>query len=362
MPRTLLPSSLKNLRSYEVLVTQTTEDDLRRHFQSWSERFESVWSKYYHEVLACIEGLSENPYLGRSWRNKSPERLYEKGHEWLNETNIDIYWKIWEVRRDLQICDMELKWSTKQETAEWYADFLYTMKQCSSYIRSAESDLSAMDSQLYAIARKDWEVRDAAWIAGEVLRKEHQFHHSKDYYEEQLRKYAGDAYGVERITQAMNDPKYQEQESCVSCQGERRTREQRKLEEEEEKKQQEEEEEKKQQEAERKIAVEVVEEEEVYCCETCNYFTNIKRNYDIHCRMPSHHATLKASNLFCDTCKVQCRTQKEYDAHIETFKHKTKANGIQTTFRCEVCDYTATLRHHYDTHCKSKRHLEKMNK
>jgi hypothetical protein len=363
MPRVSLPSHLKNLRTYTVLLTQTTEQDLLDHFRKASETYEEKNRPFYEMLDKALQAqYAENPYRRHNWRKGSAQRKFAKGHEWLqidleNDTEYNKREWLLYVGRDLHWCNLEFKWSEKPETSTWYGDFVYRMEQCRTTMRDMEKELVEIDGRNFEIAKKEWERDDAEWIDRTKRMKEHERHRPYQFYLDECEKDPDMRAWYEKRG---GIPNYEE--TCEFCK-ERKARdeayaERMRLEAEQERLEREEEDrERQEQEALRKKpvlpAVKVVRR-----CEDCDYQTSTLFNFELHMKSKEHAHRVKQKSLYCACCETQCRTQIEFNNHLQTSKHKKLANP--TILRCEACDYTASLKHHFEAHMTSKRHLAKV--
>lgn len=367
MPRVSLPSHLKNLRTYTVLLTQTTEQDLLEHFRKASETYDER-NKPFYEMLdkALQKQYAENPYRSANWRKCAPPRRFAKGHEWLqinleNDTEYEKREWLLYVARDLHWCNLEFKWAENPETAKWHGDFVYLMERCKTTMRDMEKELVEIDGRNFEIAKQEWQRDDAAWIDRNKRLKDHESHRPYQFYVEECKK---DPDMREWYERRGGIPNYEE--TCEFCK-ERKAKdeayaERMRLEEEEERLEREaEEEEEREALALRKKALASI-PRVLHRCEECEYQTYTPISYELHLKSKDHLNCVKQKNLYCKCCETQCRTQVEYNIHVQTSKHK-KLAGESTkatkTWRCECCDYTASLKHHYEAHMVSKRHQAK---
>lgn len=144
MPRPTLSSHMKDMKTYSVLLTQTTEADLLAHMKSASQEYEARYEPYHDKLERILETESaHNPYRKHKWRESRPTRKYQ--HKWAwNDWGIDddeemanYYW-LGRVRNDMIRCDREFKWSENPLLSQWANDFLYQMEKCMESIRANE--------------------------------------------------------------------------------------------------------------------------------------------------------------------------------------------------------------------------------
>lgn len=351
MPRPTLPSHLKNTKTYEVLLTQTTEEDLLKHFQEASETYEARWRFYYDRLDMLVQQhFNHNVYRKHNWRKGFPKRMIRGGYEWIHNDDYEGYSWLWDIFHDLRRCDLEFKWNQQ----EWFVEFYGLVDKRLDMLSSCVEELKRYDERNFETAKKEWEESDAEWIASEEKRKAHASHKPREYYIE-LFKQDKDA---ERWYKGIIPDN---EETCELCIKEKKDKE------EWEQKQREEEEREQQERDEFEKARVKPQQQQVqtptlnYHCEDCDYHTTSKFQYERHMSSRDHINLIKRKSWYCETCQIQCRNQIEYDHHITTKKHK-KAIGEHTAivYRCEACDYTAKLKHHYDNHCLSKSHTQKI--
>lgn len=363
MPRASLPSYLKRLTTYDVLLTQTTEEELLTHFENESKTFEERWKPFADALSCAIEKLYDNnPYIGHNWRRGPPDRLYNKGIGWfeLNDETFEKYSRLSSLRNDMAICEKEFKWSQKHD---WVSGFLYLLEQARKREIEETQDLQARDELCFQKARRDWTERDAEWIAKETERKNHKHHYPKEYYEELFRK---DKDAVKFYKGVIPN----HEETCRLCVEDREKREARQKQEEAE------EMERRQKEAEEREQARLEEErremlrkererqaEQQWCvkpakrCDFCDYETKSETHWIYHCASKDHIYKEKQASLYCKVCDIQCSHRLQYDTHIASNKHKKLAGEIkEPSLHCEACNYTATTKQNLEIHCRSKKH------
>ena len=319
MPRPSLPSSMKNLYTYSVVLTQTTEEDLYKHFEKDCEKCLEYYKNYVKELDALVNYVFHNNeykvYSDKYWRKQSPERKYKNGivilksrderDQDIHKSKIDKEFRsTFEIWRDLMMCDEEFEWSKKYK---WVETMLYEVQKCRTDNITLTQELNAYDTRNYETAKREYQERDKEYIEYNKKRQAHQSHRPKSYYIELFKK----DKDAERFYDGIipND-----EDTCEFCIFE-----------------------KQQKQPEPEPEPEPVKQPQMKPIS-----------------IPRQH--------YCEVCKVQCRSQTEYDNHITTRKHlKQKGEIKEKTFHCELCNYTANLKQHYDTHCKSKRHQEKVS-
>lgn len=355
MPRQSLPAELKNLSTYDVCLTQTTEEDLYKHFNTNVYEYLEMYEKNVKAYDRHIQRIYEkNPYTEYNWRNKYPTRKYEKGIlSFKTEEETDIYFRYtYEIWRDLRLCNHAFGWSNQHE---WVDDVLETAEKYRLDMVSLIEELKQVDARNYDTAKKEYEEKDKEWIEYKKKLNIHSSHKPKSYWIDLFRK---DKYAEKLHDGVIPD----NEETCEFCiqqkQADDKRREEERLEKEERQKQEEERQKRLQEEELRRQSIVIpVFQAKTYSCDPCKYSTTNSYSFETHCKSAEH----KKNVWFCNHCSVQCRCQVEFDNHLQTNKHKKQAGMLNTTLHCEACNYTATLKCNYETHCKSKRHLEKMD-
>jgi len=358
MPRPTLPTHFKDMRTYPVQLTKTTEEQLKEHMLHASETYDEKVKVLLDEQRRMLDILAyENPYMSHSWRKGSPERRFKHGYDALklSEDKVDQDMWCYNIARDFEMCVKEFKWND-----EWVHDFRYKIEQTRETMRENSKQIKEQDELTFELARKNWMEKDAEWIARENLRKEHVYHKPKSYFIE-LFKRDKDA---ERFYDGQI-PNYHE--TCEFCIHDKIVREAyeekaRKDAEEYERLREEQEEEYRRKEEEERKRREAPVERKEHKCEACNYKTMDSAMFRIHLMSKEHIQTEKQKNLYCEACDHQCRCKIEYEAHIRTSKHKKNTGEKQepTVYTCEACAYSTPFKHHFDNHTKSKKHQDKM--
>ena len=379
MPRHALPSHLKNLKTYDVVLTQTSEDDLYDHFVSKSQNYEPLVQSFRTDLSAALEDIRDvNPYLNHNWRKGAPDRVYPTGCEWMNvdiesERYLDKFWFLSRLQQDFLICNKEFKWSSNVNKEEFCNEFEFMMYRCIEQIKSDQQELVMYDTIHFNEAKKKWMEKDTEWIENDKKRKDHRYHKPKQFYIDLFKQ---DPDAIQFYKGIIPD----NEETCEFCMHEKTLREEREreerereerereeLEEREENEEREELERKKNKETKNEIKneIKVIEQKQrtIMHCEDCNYTTDSLSFFNLHCSGKEHNLTIKQKRLYCKVCDIQCRTNIEYSHHITTRKHKIKSGEIQDNPNyCKVCDYTATTTSNLSTHFKSKKHRANIEK
>lgn len=359
MPREYLPTHLKSIKTMEVQLTKTTEEDLWKHFL---HRFSNIEDEYrfIHERLnKSIEYLyNNNPYYRHNFRKHgNPERVYGC-MEWLNPNfesgDLQLYWSYFDLRSDLKRCISEFKWLDNETKSIECGNMMYVIDRLLDQTKEKQKELDELDKARLQEAKNDWLEEDKEWIEEQKLRKAHSGHHPKEWYVELFKKdkeaerwYKGEIPNYHETCKyciADFDYKKKVEERLKQEEEERLEADRRWLEEQQKKREE-----------------ERPKNRTLHTCEECNFKTYNKFNYDDHLESREHKQKTKCKEMYCECCKIQCRTLIEYTHHLNTTKHKKNAGTFEEEkLYCECCDYTATTKQNLQIHFKSKKHQQKM--
>jgi hypothetical protein len=348
------------MRTYDVLVTQTTEDDLWSHFCKEFETFDSKIYKYYARLSDAVHYfVRKNPYLTFNWKDGPPKRKFKDFMDWFgdNENEITDYFRLSYLINDLRLCDKEFGWSSDEEYSSQYYDMFNEAEKYQHMIHDGLKDLENIEATRYNSAKKQWEEVNKDWIEEKNLKYTHdQFHKPKEYYTE-LIKNDKDAKAWYEERGIPNN-----EETCKHCMAQIKAKKEYeiklKLEEEEVQRLIEETKAK-----EIQIIETVVQPTITYTCDECQYKTTSKSSFNYHEKSKDHKKLLRKKQLTCTVCDVFSRTEIEHEYHLKTKKHRQMTGEEvieETEWKCDICNYKANLKHHLDNHLKSKRHQDKI--
>jgi hypothetical protein len=106
---------------------------------------------------------------------------------------------------------------------------------------------------------------------------------------------------------------------------------------------------------------------------------NCKDNTEARIKEQYHYDLLKAtlnscppfvdkSTLLCNTCKIQCNSQKEYEKHINCDLHQKKIQFNENNFSpnypkygCDICNIRTNNKKDYGKHILSAKHIKLTN-
>lgn len=331
MPRVTLPSSLKNLKTYEVLLTQTTEADLRSHFKGLFALFEAGKDKYTKRISDVVGMfLDENPYANKDWKKRSPTRHYKESFAWFGENDAEMqeYFSFSNLFSDLNTIVRHYEW-------EELDDMKFELEKFSTHISSGQNDLLQLESCRFLQAKKQFEEENKEWIEEQAEIKKHKSDHPTGHtlrvQEEEGKPidlsckyckmdYDKEVTAVKRFRELNPSLCSIEPEIIITP----------------------------------PRPIQLVEQ----VCEDCGFKSHYKSVFEYHKQEPEHKKIIQLKAWYCKYCEVQSRTEIEHKNHMQTKKHSKKVGG-ETEYYCEKCDYKTLLKHLYDQHCEGKKHNEK---
>jgi hypothetical protein len=358
MPRPSLPASLKKLWTFQVILTQTTEEEIWQHF---TDKFRG-YPDHRDYLLNKIEALEEemnlnNPFSHQSFskaRGTQPFMKYNNLNgvavevflEHNDETEWNRYMYIRQLDCDLKKCGKVFQWDENVKYAAQFMEWTALSQQTVWELDTALAGLVITEECCYFYAKRQWEIAHAEEILqqknAELARLNHSRHSIEPDPECNLcilaekRRALQEKQALERAIQEQQDA----EEMLFMRQEEERV--ERELE------------------AERKL----MEKEAVkHTCKTCDYTTSSGGKFDVHLASKEHTARLRSKALYCESCMTQSRSQLEHENHCNSVKHKKKVGEIvePTEYRCETCAYVTPSKHLFKQHTASKKHKEKEN-
>ena len=346
MPRVSLPSSIKNLKTFEVMLTQTTEDHLRSHCETFFANFEAKKDKYTSRISDAVGiFIDGNPYTDKDWKKREPTRHYKDLVTWFGEDEADVqeYLSFQFFLSDLNLLAKNFKWDELE-------DMKFEVERFMTHMYSGQKDLAQWEEMRFTQAKKKFQEDNKEWIEEQELIKKHKSsHHTGHYW---------------RITQEEGG-NMEDCLACIHCKLD--------FEQEVERVKQVREYEAKQ----RELHPEFYKIKEInkvpdvphvpyvnpveQICDDCGYKTNNRAAFEMHKHQPDHKRAVQLNSWHCEDCHVQCQSKIKYEEHLESKKHQKNVsiNWIaKNEFKCEKCDYETKFKHHYDQHCTTKKHLE----
>jgi hypothetical protein len=344
MPRVSLPSSIKNLKTFEVLLTQTTEDHLRSHCQTFFANFEAKKDKYMSRISDAVGiFLDGNPYTDRNWKKHEPTRHYKDMITWFGEDEADVqeYMGFQFFLSDLNLIAKNFNW-------EELDDMKWEVERFMTHMYSGQKDLAQLEEMRFIQAKKKFEEENKDWIEEQALIKLHKSSHHTGHYWRVTLEEEGDMTDCFACKFCKEDCDQEVQKFKEIREYEAKQRELY---------------------AEFYKPKTVVKEKKVeepyvrspeQICEDCGFKSHYASTFEAHKNEPMHKRVIQLKSWYCDDCKVQCQCQVKYDEHLESTKHKKNIGEIvKPDYVCEKCDYKTKLKQHYEQHCTTNKHLEK---
>ena len=344
MPRKSLPPGIKMMKGFNVVLTETTEEELRDYIRATALKFEKCFDAINEKQNKFLDlVIDENPYAGMNWR-KPVKHL--DWMDWIgtDDKYIALMKVIMDFKHDFFLCVDVFNWEE--------SDIQFMIEKYGN-INDKEKEFTIWERLRAKQSRTEWELKDAEWITENNLKQEHLNHKTRSEWEIEFKKIEAEM-GLAFLKRWFPTGIPNTDETCKFCiakhnfykKGELVSKEheleQLRLDEEWQKEK-----------ASKK------QEQEKLRCECCNFSTFISEVYDMHMESKEHQKQELISSLYCKTCKVQSRTKMEYQFHISTNKHKYATGELekQTEFHCEKCNYKTNLKQHFDKHCTTKSHL-----
>jgi len=338
MPRVTLPSTLKNLQTYEVLLTKTTESDIRSHFKESYASFEQKIEKYkkriYDAVGVFIDG---NPYANKDWKVRPPTRHYKESLYWFGDNEVELheYMNMSTLLADLKRLEKHFDWEELQEMVFEAESFI-------NYMTTGQNDLKTWEELRFNQAKKVFQEENKEWIEEQRQIGLHKQTHiggyliwSKEDQGENIDQYLECVFcksAYEKEKASINAAREYARRSNLTSYTPKPVEE------------------------EVKPYVKPVQQ----VCEDCGFKSFHKFIFGDHIYEPQHKRAIQLKSWYCNECAVQCHCQIKYNEHIESTKHKKMIGEIvKPTYSCEKCNYSTKYKHHWEQHLESKKHIEK---
>lgn len=348
MPRKSLPPGIKMMKGYDVVLTETTEEDLRKYIHENIGTFKTCHSMINNKQNKFLDQLIDgNPYAGMSWR-KLVKRL-----EWIDwmGTEQEKYFKLLKI-----IMDFKHDYTLCVKIFEWEEPDIQFMIEKYGTINDKENEFVNYERLRAKQSRTEWELKDAEWISENKLKQDHSNHKTRKEWEIEF-KQIEEEMGLAFLNRWFPNGIPNTDETCKFCIAKLNLSKKAEvvLKEQELEQEQKNKEWRKQKEADQK-------EREKLNCTCCNFSTFSSEAYDLHLDSKEHQKRELLKKTYCKCCEIQCRTETDYDIHIQTKKHKYAIGELekQTEFHCEKCNYKTTFKQHFEKHCGTKAHIEKV--
>lgn len=361
MPRASLSPQMKKFRSFEILITQTKEEDIWSFFTNAMEQFAGKSKVYLNRIESLVEDLKEyNSYLDTPWYEQA-ERI--STHTWMDDDYFEFFKKYANMVKDFELCENVL-WNEEddQEKRDLLFEWTKDINNFTSDIQFFNNELTYVDNKNYQEFKdKRKKKREEKELKQKIV-IDHFNHKNPERYAEPH--VEGEHYYLTFV----GDKVYYDN-TCKSCISDKNFYLRVKLLEEKEahefkQKQMEEMVEAKAREIAQKHAREMaLANLPDIVCECCNYKTKNKYDFNEHLESKEHQSKEKVKKWFCSHCDTQARSEIEWNHHISTRKHKVaigEDDTKPTEFYCEACDYKCVMSSLWKQHCSTKKHLQKV--
>ena len=319
MPDSILPSELKNIKTFGVLVTKTTEEDV-----------EMALAKAYIEYLRLKEDflanasseygkyLDGNPYNDHDFKTPLEELIIP----WLKNKS-QYFVKIVHLRNDFSLCAKHLKKEYPQiEDLENFINQMLTYNK----------DYELLDKMYRRDAYLNWRDKKAQLKKDDMKKNPHKYHMSIQDWDDLI------ARDPDANKMLDGPEKYKEVMACPLCIEVEVKRIEKMTERD-------------------NIPARIEENVEDYKeCDICE-FIGKSYAFERHFEHTQHLTAVHLRNLYCEKCETQCRTEKELQTHNKSSKHiKLNSEKVTITYSCEKCNYSTLFKQVYENHCKTKKH------
>lgn len=327
MPRATLPGCLSGMETMNVLLTKTTEEQIKAHIEKvivdWPERM-YAYELALDRLTQTYHSDNPNPfdkYTVQDWRSGKVTMKYRfNGYAWMSEEDNADYDELMKIRRDLMKC--------LRAFPEWREQFSEIEYQMQRGVVNPE-ELIRLEKARYYESKERYAQADAQYIKDRQASLDHEYH-------------------------------YEHRETCERCVlRKQRMQEQKEYEEEERRKAEEDERRYRENQKQRRQAE--LETRKLNTCETCEYSTYGPDAFARHLESKEHKVAQNHKDWFCECCAFQGRSTNEYEFHLKSTKHKKNAGLLEvvTEYKCECCNYETKLKGNYDRHLLSKGHAAK---
>jgi hypothetical protein len=96
-------------------------------------------------------------------------------------------------------------------------------------------------------------------------------------------------------------------------------------------------------------------------CDVCDMTFEFPSQYEAHIETQRHKDKQSGSKqdiYYCKDCDFETKFKSQWNIHIETKKHKIAVGEIEEkeTYFCPECDYTTKFKSQWNIHCNTQRH------
>jgi hypothetical protein len=100
-----------------------------------------------------------------------------------------------------------------------------------------------------------------------------------------------------------------------------------------------------------------------YYCKKCEYQFETQRLFERHCESDKHKGLkMTKEQLYCKKCDIQCDNKAKWDDHILTKKHlNDKKKKTKEELCCLKCNTQCHNDSEWEKHLKTKKHIRNTN-
>jgi hypothetical protein len=165
------------MRTFDVVLTQHTVENIKETIAEMVQKCASI----INFILAKKEEfltdfIANNPYAGHSWRKCGPSRITIT--DWIGDDETIMAKCIF-----LRELYSDLKLVAKVLNTNEYADEIFELVRFFALSRDKDEELMMWEAIQYAKARTEWEQKDAEWIVEKKLASEHTSHKTRKEWE-----------------------------------------------------------------------------------------------------------------------------------------------------------------------------------
>ena len=350
MPRSVLDARLQRMRTLQVYITKTTEEEIWTHMLQVSTGFAGKINKFRHILSSLVDEYDTDKgnnyfskYSAEDWRTNRVIRKYTAPVSlcveavlipklnWVPDDNVREFDFMSRLAWDIQLCQKVFpEWKEKPEFVDmtedvdmWKGAFDTTL-------------LTSFETLAYNEARNAWMDADAEWLK---KKRHNNTHFSRETFatDEQLcsafdRKYPYDnCKWCSPVRKEYVPPVH-----VVDTEAERF----------------------KQQWAVEKAERELSRER----CTECSFTTCDADIWEAHLESREHKAKMNLKRWKCDACDTQSISEPHYQAHLTTSKHKAKITGSVelTEYKCVPCGYSTFIKQNFQKHELTQGHRSKV--
>jgi len=342
---------MKKFRSFEILITQTTEEEILSVFTDKMALFDKKSQYYIDRIEKLLEEIKEyNHYLDLDFYEPL-ERI--NLYRWMDDDYFGFLKDYLTLSKDMELCENVL-WCNEedQEVRDSLFEWMGCIQTFLSNTQFFKHELTYIDNKNYEEVAELRRQRKLEREAKQNLISLHMKHKEAEYYSDHVEdenyylKFDGSrVYFDKECKNCLSDKafyfkvRFEEDKEMFEYQQDQLRKEELKT----------------------KTQEPVINLEDIVC-ECCNYKTKSSHDFKRHTESKEHRSAHKLKNWTCSACGKQARSELEWSYHIKTKKHKVNVgeeDGRPSEYYCEACDYTCVLKTHWAQHLLSKKHQSK---